>query len=87
MGYEMAKNVRQKMPAQSTLFMNDVNLPACEKFVSEFKSFSSITISKSACEVAEKAVTIIPIVPADNHVREVYLNPRTGVVAERKGGY
>jgi len=84
MGYEMAKNVRQKMPAGSTLFVNDISRAQCEKFLDEFHSLGPVEIVQTACEVAQKARVIISIVPAALHVKDVYLNPKTGVIAAPK---
>jgi 3-hydroxyisobutyrate dehydrogenase len=84
MGYEMAKNVRQKMPVGSTLFVNDISRAQCEKFLKEFHTLGPVEIVETACEVAEKARIIISIVPAALHVKDVYLNPKTGVIAAPK---
>jgi 3-hydroxyisobutyrate/3-hydroxypropionate dehydrogenase len=84
MGWEMAKNVRQKIPASCTLYVNDVFTPACEKFLAEFSHLGPIKISASARELAETAEVIVSIVPAATHVRDVYLNPETGIIAARK---
>lgn len=84
MGYEMAKNVRQKMPASSTLYVNDISRAQCEKFLDEFHSLGPVEIVQTACEVAQKAGVIISIVPATLHVKDVYLNPKTGVIAAPK---
>ncbi len=81
MGYEMAMNVRKKISPQSTLFINDVNKTACEKFVASYSSFGPIRIVDSAREVAEGAATVVSIVPAAQHVKQVYLDEKTGVLA------
>jgi len=84
MGYEMAMNVRKKMPPQSTLFINDVNKSVCEKFVTCYSSYGPIVIVSSAREVAEGAATLVSIVPAAQHVKQVYLDKETGVLAAPK---
>jgi 3-hydroxyisobutyrate dehydrogenase-like beta-hydroxyacid dehydrogenase len=81
MGYEMAKNVRQKMPSESTLFINDVAQAQCEKFVKDFQSLGAIEIVKTAREIAENSSIIVSIVPAATHVQDVYINDKTGVIA------
>ena len=81
MGYEMAMNIRKKIPVQSTLFINDINKAACEKFARSYDSFGPIRIVDSAREVAEGAATLVSIVPAARHVRDVYLDKITGVLA------
>lgn len=84
MGYPMAKNIRQKIPAESTLYINDVNRSSCERFLHEFSTRLKVVILDSAREVAEHADTIISIVPAADHVRSVYLDAEKGVIAARK---
>jgi len=81
MGFGMAANIRQKMPAGSTLFVNDVNRAACEKFVASFSSHGPIKVLDSAREVAENATNIISIVPTAQHVKQVYLDTTVGVIA------
>jgi 3-hydroxyisobutyrate dehydrogenase len=81
MGYGMAMNIRKKMPRTSTLFITDVFRPSCEKFRDEFSSYGAIQIVDSAREVAERAGTIISIVPAAKDVRQVYLDAQTGIIA------
>ncbi|KAH8587003.1 3-hydroxyisobutyrate dehydrogenase-like protein [Bisporella sp. PMI_857] len=83
MGYEMAKNVRQKIPRESTLFIQDVNKDACEKFAAECISIGRIEIVGNAREVADAASVIISIVPAASHVKSVYLDAATGVIAAK----
>ncbi|GAB7349174.1 hypothetical protein MBLNU459_g8109t1 [Dothideomycetes sp. NU459] len=84
MGYEMAMNIRKKMSSSSTLYINDVNKAACAKFKEEYSSFGPVSILDSAREVAEHADTLISIVPAAQHVKQVYLDAQTGVVAAKK---
>lgn len=84
MGYEMAKNVRQKISPKATLYINDVYAPSSIKFASEFGHLGPIKIANSACEVAQNASVIVSIVPAATHVREVYLNPKNGIIAAGK---
>ena len=81
MGFGMAANIRQKMPAGSTLFVNDVNRAACEKFAASFSSHGPIKVLDSAREVAENATNIISIVPTAQHVKQVYLDTTVGVIA------
>lgn len=84
MGYEMAMNIRMKIPPQSTLYINDIDKAACQRFAASYGSFGPIRIVDSACEVAEGAATLVSIVPAAQHVREVYLDKITGVLAASK---
>ena len=81
MGNEMAMNIRKKMSPQSTLFINDVNTTACERFSAAYSAFGVIKILGSAREVAESADSIVSIVPAMQHCKQVYLDQKTGVLA------
>ncbi|KAH6679058.1 putative 3-hydroxyisobutyrate dehydrogenase [Halenospora varia] len=84
MGYPMAQNIRQKASPGSTLYIFDVYPPFCEKFFSECSSNGPIKIVSSAREVAENANVIISIVPAASHVKSVYLDKTSGVIAAAK---
>ncbi|KFY79212.1 hypothetical protein V499_01747 [Pseudogymnoascus sp. VKM F-103] len=83
MGYGMAMNIRKEIPNSSTLFITDVFRPSCEKFKAEFSSHGPIKILDSAREVAERALTIISIVPSANNVRQVYLDNEHGIIAAK----
>lgn len=80
MGYGMATNVRKKLSKQATLFINDINQSACDKFVEENSSYGPIEVVSTAKEVATKSQTLISIVPASEHVRQVYLDQENGVI-------
>ncbi|KAF2847587.1 3-hydroxyisobutyrate dehydrogenase-like protein [Plenodomus tracheiphilus IPT5] len=84
MGYGMASNIRQKMPASSTLYINDINLSACQRFKDQYSSHGPIEIVSTAREAADNAKVLLSIVPAGVDVKKVYLDPETGVIAARK---
>lgn len=84
MGYAMASNIRKKMPKDATLYINDINVPACERFCAEYKSLGPIEIVKTAREAAENAGVLISIVPGGQDVKKVYLDKKDGVVAAKK---
>ncbi len=84
MGFGMAKNVREKMPMESTLYITDVNRAVCDTFAATFDTHGPVRILDSAREIAEHAMNIISIVPAAQHVKEVYLDATTGVIAASK---
>jgi hypothetical protein len=52
----MAKNLRQKIPVDDVLFVQDVNAGATKKFVEELAGYK-VHVSNSAREVAEKSVS------------------------------
>ena len=58
LGYQMAKNLRQKVPKEDTLFIHDVNSTILAQFQKELDGYK-VYISKSAREVAEAAVSLI----------------------------
>ena len=81
MGYQMAGNVRKKMPPSATLHIYDVTEAPCRRFIDQFSSFGPIKIAQSCKEVAERSKTVISMVPNGKIVKEVYLNQEHGVIA------
>jgi len=71
MGYRMAKNLRQKLPSDDLLIVQDINKDAVRQFASEFSAFNVVS-AESAREVAEKSRTIITALPEPQHVKGVY---------------
>lgn len=59
MGYGMARNVRQKIPKSSTLYVFDLNKTALEKFVAETKNDGPVKVCSSAKEVVDHAVRFV----------------------------
>lgn len=84
MGYAMAKNIREKMPSSSKLYINDINVSACTRFKDQFSSHGPIEIVPTAREAAENAKVLLSIVPAGVDVKKVYLDKENGVIAARK---
>lgn len=84
MGYGMASNIRKKISKESTLFVNDINFGACEKFQKEYSSFGPIEIVQTAREAAENAKVLISIVPGAADVKKVFLDDQNGVIAAKK---
>ncbi|KAH7379272.1 NAD-binding of NADP-dependent 3-hydroxyisobutyrate dehydrogenase-domain-containing protein [Phaeosphaeria sp. MPI-PUGE-AT-0046c] len=80
----MASNIRRKMPTEATLYINDINVSACERFRTEHSSHGPIEIVKTAREAAENAKVLISIVPGGQDVRTVYLDEKHGVIAAKK---
>lgn len=81
MGFNMAANVRERMASSATLWIFDLNLVACRRFVERFHSFGHIEITTSAKELACRSAVVISMVPMDDHVRTVYLNEHLGIIA------
>ncbi|KAF3385195.1 hypothetical protein F1880_003074 [Penicillium rolfsii] len=82
MGYNMAKNLRAKIPASDTLIVRDVNEEAVKRFVAEAQEAARnngagadegrVEIAENAREVAEKSTVMITSLPESQHVIEVY---------------
>lgn len=83
MGYAMASNVRKKMPHTSTLYVNDINVSACERFRSEYGNYGPIEIVSTAREATENSKVVFSIVPGAVDVKTVYLDEANGVIAGR----
>lgn len=81
MGYGMATNLRKKLSSKATMYINDINADACDRFVKESGDHGPIVIVPSAKEAASKSSILVSIVPASKHVRQVYLNEEHGVIA------
>ncbi|KAH7069008.1 NAD binding domain of 6-phosphogluconate dehydrogenase-domain-containing protein [Paraphoma chrysanthemicola] len=78
MGYNMANNLRAKIPAEDTLFVHDVNTAATKTFLEEHPQ--GVRVADNVREVAEKAETIITSLPEPRHVKAVFnemLEPAT----------
>lgn len=56
MGHGMAKNIRQKIPANNTLIIYDINVEAMKQFISDYGRESNVWAASSPREVAEHAV-------------------------------
>jgi 3-hydroxyisobutyrate dehydrogenase len=71
-GYNMAKNLRAKIPASDTLIVRDVNEEAAKRFVAEAQEAARnngaganegrVEIAENAREVAERSVRDIGFV-------------------------
>lgn len=56
MGFPMASNLRKKIPKESTLYVNDVDQSAVQRFVQEHESYGPVKILSSAKEITEHSV-------------------------------
>ncbi|KAJ5120875.1 Dehydrogenase multihelical [Penicillium bovifimosum] len=82
MGYNMAKNLRAKIPASDTLIIRDVNEEAMKRFAAEAQEAArsnsagahggQVETAASAREVAEKSVVMVTSLPESQHVIDVY---------------
>ncbi|TFK44198.1 3-hydroxyisobutyrate dehydrogenase [Crucibulum laeve] len=87
MGFPMLTNLWMQTEAESTIHIYDVDSTVLDKFINQVngwvkeKTYATIIRAGSAREVCEKSDCIISIVPEGSHVRDVYLNPQTGLLA------
>ncbi|KAJ5643474.1 Dehydrogenase multihelical [Penicillium longicatenatum] len=82
MGYNMAKNLRAKIPASDTLIVRDVNEAATERFVKEAQEIAQnsgagadeykVEIATDAREIAEKSSVVISSLPEPQHLIDVF---------------
>jgi 3-hydroxyisobutyrate/3-hydroxypropionate dehydrogenase len=56
MGFPMASNLRKKIPKESTLYINDVDAAAVDRFVKEHTSYGPVKILANAKEITEHSV-------------------------------
>jgi len=56
MGFPMASNLRKKIPKESTLYVNDVDQSAVQRFVQEHESYGPVKVLSSAKEITEHSV-------------------------------
>lgn len=59
MGFPMASNLRKKIPKECTLYINDVDTAAVERFVKEHTSYGPVKVLTTAKEVTENSVSIV----------------------------
>ncbi|KAF2634327.1 3-hydroxyisobutyrate dehydrogenase-like protein [Massarina eburnea CBS 473.64] len=81
MGYPMAINLRKGLDASHTLLICDVVPSAIQKFQSETSSFGPVEVVPSGYEAVQRANMVITMLPGSGAVRDVYLNPNTGIIA------
>ncbi|KKK25188.1 3-hydroxyisobutyrate dehydrogenase [Aspergillus rambellii] len=79
MGYNMAKNLRAKIPAGDTLIIRDVNEESTARFVREAREAANSTgvgdnvlVAQNARELAEKSSVVITSLPEPQHVKDVF---------------
>jgi len=78
MGAKMAANL---IKAGNSIVVYDINTKAVEELGA--KGAESVN---SPAELADKVSNIITMLPSSPHVKEVYLNPNTGLIKNMKSG-
>ncbi|KAL2047790.1 hypothetical protein ABVK25_011340 [Lepraria finkii] len=89
MGHGMAKNLRQKICDRKSgkilSLSSTTSTPlVLEQFIRDFSSSWTIIAAQCQREVAEIADVIVTSVPRANHVKELFLNPQTGLLAAQR---
>ncbi|KAK0361363.1 hypothetical protein LTR91_001930 [Friedmanniomyces endolithicus] len=79
MGYPIATNLLKKMSPDTQFHVYDVVQASVDKFVED--GAGRVHACMSSKEVTDKSDLILSMVPEGSHVRAVYLDPSTGVLA------
>ena len=79
MGYGMAANLRERLPASSPFILCEIDLGCREKFVTE--SHYPVTMVGNPKPVVEQADIIVTMLPRAPHVHECFANPSSGFLA------
>jgi len=56
MGFPMASNLRKKIPKESTIYVNDVDQAAVERFVKELSEYGPVKALSTAKDITEHSV-------------------------------
>ena len=56
MGYGMAKNMRAKVPAESPIYVCELNTPRRDEWIAENASIGNVHVASTPAEVAAKCV-------------------------------
>lgn len=81
MGYPMALNLRRGLDSSHKLLICDVSTEILSRFCEEAKDRGPVEIAQNGYEAAQEADTIITMLPDSKAVKEVYLDPATGILA------
>ncbi|KAL5380960.1 hypothetical protein DPSP01_007492 [Paraphaeosphaeria sporulosa] len=81
MGYPMAINLRKGLSSDYTLLVCDVVPSALEQFHSETSNHGRVETIQNGFDAIQRANTVITMLPGSAAVKDVYLNPSTGVIA------
>ncbi|KAF7563137.1 hypothetical protein G7046_g943 [Stylonectria norvegica] len=86
MGYPMAKNLRAGLGPETTMLICDVDAKALERFKQETAGQGPVSVITNGFEAAQAANTVITMLPGNEAVKSVYLDPTTGVLAGAVAG-
>lgn len=80
----MATNLRKKLPPSTTLYVFDTNSATIQRLISELKPHGKVVPASSPKDLASLCGTVLSSLPAGPNVRQVYLDPKAGVIAAPK---
>lgn len=83
-GFGMASNLRKKLPASTALWVYDINNETIQRLKHEFGRYGKIKVASSPRDMANKVGTLLSSLPADPHVKKVYLDDKDGVITATK---
>jgi 3-hydroxyisobutyrate dehydrogenase-like beta-hydroxyacid dehydrogenase len=81
MGYPMALNLRKGLEDSHTLLICDVSTDALIRFQRDAEDHGPVFIVNSGYDAIQRADTVITMLPDSNAVKQVYLDPSTGILA------
>lgn len=81
LGYPMALNLRKGLASDHRLLICDVVPSALERFHSEVADHGPVETTDHGFEAAQRADIVITMLPGSAAVKNVYLDPQTGVIA------
>lgn len=81
MGFPMALNLRKGLDSTHTLLICEVSSSALSRFQQEAADQGPVEVVKTGYEAAQRADTVITMLPDSNAVKQVYLDKDRGVLA------
>jgi 3-hydroxyisobutyrate dehydrogenase-like beta-hydroxyacid dehydrogenase len=87
MGYPMALNLRKGLDDSHTLLICDVSTDALGRFQRDAEGQGPVSIVKGGFDAIQRADTVITMLPDSNAVKQVYLDPSTGILAGAESSY
>lgn len=81
MGCPMALNLRKGLASDHRLLICDVGPSALERFHSEAAGHGPVETTDHGFEASQRADIVVTMLPGSAAVKDVYLDPQTGVIA------
>jgi 3-hydroxyisobutyrate dehydrogenase-like beta-hydroxyacid dehydrogenase len=87
MGYPMALNLRKGLKDSHTLLVCDVSTDALTRFQRDAEVHGPVSIVSSGYDAIQRADTVITMLPDSNAVKQVYLDPSTGILGGAEASF